>query len=166
MNWIYQDPNNHNFGMTSTSLLIEVRPTAISSFWRVFETCTPTLWIPVNYGGLENVVINLEIRCLVAGLPVSFWVNFWDLISISRCKVLLQRVLIYCIVCSDLSFPCMETCKGAGIPPLVCSYMELSWMVDLMCAASGLTFDDSKKQKQYETISFSSIRSEVEEIKV
>ncbi|CAK9228105.1 unnamed protein product [Sphagnum troendelagicum] len=31
--------------------------------------------------------------------------------------------------------------------------------------ASGLTFDDSKKQKQYETISFSSIRSEVEEIK-
>jgi ethanolamine kinase len=38
-------------------------------------------------------------------------------------------------------------------------------MVDLMCAASGLTFDDSKKQKQYETISFSSIRSEVEEIK-
>jgi len=35
-----------------------------------------------------------------------------------------------------------------------------------MYAASGLTFDDSKKQKQYETISFSSIRSEVEEIKV
>jgi hypothetical protein len=35
-----------------------------------------------------------------------------------------------------------------------------------MCAASGLTFDDSKKQKQYEAISFSSIRSEVEEIKV
>jgi ethanolamine kinase len=32
--------------------------------------------------------------------------------------------------------------------------------------ASGLTFDDSEKQKQYETISFSSIRSEVEEIKV
>lgn len=121
MNWIYQDPNNHNFGMTSTSLLIEVRPTAISSFWRVFETCTPTLWIPVNYGGLENVLINLKVRCLVAGLPVSFWVNFWDSISISGCKVLLQHVLIYCIVCSDLSFPCMETCKGAGIPPLVCS---------------------------------------------
>jgi hypothetical protein len=51
----------------------------------------------------------------------------------------------------------MDTYRGPNIPSLVCSYMKLSCMVDLTCAASGLTFDDNSKQKQYETISFSSI---------
>jgi hypothetical protein len=54
----------------------------------------------------------------------------------------------------------MDTCKGPGVPSLVCSYMKLSYMVDLTCAALGfdlLTFDDNNKQKKYETISFSSI---------
>jgi hypothetical protein len=60
----------------------------------------------------------------------------------------------------------MDTCKGPGILSLVCSYMKLSCMVDLTCVASGLTFDGNNKQKQYETISFSSIQSEVEEIKL
>jgi hypothetical protein len=55
----------------------------------------------------------------------------------------------------------MDTCRGPSIPSLVCSYM-----VDLTCAASGLTFDDNNKQKQYETISFSSIQYEVEKIKL
>jgi len=39
-------------------------------------------------------------------------------------------------------------------------------MVDLICVASGLTFDDNNKQKQYETISFSNIQFEVEKIKL
>jgi hypothetical protein len=39
-------------------------------------------------------------------------------------------------------------------------------MVDLTCATSGLTFDDSNKQKQYGAISFSSIQFEVEKIKL
>ncbi len=63
----------------------------------------------------------------------------------------------------------MDTCRHPGIPSLVCSYMKLFCMVDLTCAALGfdlLTFDDNNKQKQYETISFSSIQSEVEEIKL
>ena len=39
-------------------------------------------------------------------------------------------------------------------------------MVDFIRAASGLAFDDSDKQRRYETISFDSIRAEVKEIKV
>jgi len=63
----------------------------------------------------------------------------------------------------------MDTCRRPGIPSLVCSYMKLFCMVDLTCVASRfdlLTFDDINKQKQYEIISFSSIQSEVEEIKL
>jgi hypothetical protein len=62
----------------------------------------------------------------------------------------------------------MDTCRGPGVPSVVCSYMKLSCMVDLTCVALRfdlLTFDDNNKQKQYETISFNSIQSEVEEIK-
>ena len=34
------------------------------------------------------------------------------------------------------------------------------------CAASSVTFEDSEKQKTYETISFDEIRAEVEELRV
>lgn len=35
-----------------------------------------------------------------------------------------------------------------------------------MCAASKVSFEDSEKQKTYETISFDKIRVEVDELKV
>jgi hypothetical protein len=60
----------------------------------------------------------------------------------------------------------MDTYKGPSILSLVCSYVKLYCMVDFTCVALGLTFDDDNKQKQYETILFSNIRFEVENIKL
>lgn len=54
---------------------------------------------------------------------------------------------------SKLSVCCYELCllRGSCLP---------------MCAASKVTFEDSEKQKIYETISFDKIRAEVDELKV